>query len=126
MKNEIIYKHNQNLSVFNTCNIKMPVRINFYLQKNIQIIQNAAIEIDNARLQIGSQFGVLSPDGSGFDIPAEHIAEVNRELNDLFNLEQDLNIHIFKEKLEILPNKLMFSYELIYKLNRRIKRINVG
>ena len=96
MKNRQIYENAQRLSAFNGCNTKMPVRINFYLQKNIQILQRAAEEIDAARLNIGAQFGVLKPDGGGYSIPAENIAEANCELNDLFNLEQDLNIHIFK------------------------------
>ena len=96
MKNKNIYEYASKLSAFNECNLNMPVRINFYLQKNIQLITEAAKEIEQARLEIGAQFGELNAERNGYDIPAEHIAEVNRELNDLFNLEQDLNIHIFK------------------------------
>lgn len=96
MTNQQIYEYTQKLSVFNNCNIKMPVRINFYLQKNIQLIQQAAEEIDRARLNIGAQFGAPNDNGTGYDIPTENIAEANKELNDLFALEQDLNIHMFK------------------------------
>lgn len=96
IKNNIIYGIGKKLQVFTNCNIKMPVKINFYLQKNIRLIESAIEEIDAARLSIGLQFGVPNIDGSGYDIPQENIAEANRELNDLFNLEQDLNIHIFK------------------------------
>lgn len=96
MTNSFIYENAQKLSAFNNCNIRMPVRISFYLQKNIQLIQKAAEEIDAVRLSIGAQFGVLNIDGSGYDIPAENIIEANHELNDLFNLEQDLPLHIFK------------------------------
>lgn len=96
MKNKNIYTYNQHLMIFNECNIKMPVRINFYLQKNIQLIQQAAEEIERVRLNIGAQFGVPNADGTGYDIPTENIAEANKELNDLFALEQDLNIHMFK------------------------------
>lgn len=96
INNQQIYEYAQKLSAFNNCNIRMPVRISFYLQKNIQLIQKAAEEIDAVRLGIGAQFGVLNIDGSGYDIPAENIIEANHELNDLFNLEQDLPLHIFK------------------------------
>ena len=95
-KNRQIYEHATNLSVFNNCNLKMPVRINFYLQKNIQLIREAAEEIEHARFGIGAQFGTPNSEGTGYDIPNENLAEVNRELNDLFNLEQDINIHVFK------------------------------
>ena len=74
----------------------MPVRINFYLQKNIQLIQQAAAEIEQTRLDIGAHFGSLNAEGTGYNIPVANIDEANHELNDLFNLKQDLNIHIFK------------------------------
>jgi hypothetical protein len=31
----------------------------------------------------------------GYDIPPENMAAANKELQDLFDLEQDLNIHMF-------------------------------
>jgi hypothetical protein len=65
----------------------MPVRINFYLQKNIQLIQQAAEEIERARLSIGAQFGSINSAKNGYDIPQESIDEANKELQDLFNLE---------------------------------------
>jgi len=98
MKNIQIYNYNQQLSLFiqESQNIKMPVRINFYLQKNIQLIQQAAEEIEKARLSIGAQFGTINEAQNGYDIPSENMEAVNRELNDLFNLEQDINLHMFK------------------------------
>lgn len=75
---------------------KMPVRINFFLQKNIQILTAAAEEIEEARLKIAQDFGELNKDGTQFVIPPEKMLEAKKELNDLFNLEQDLSIHIFK------------------------------
>ena len=96
MTNKQIYEYAQNLSIFNNCDIKMPVRINFYLQKNIQILQQAADEIDKARMQLGAQYGTPNSAGNGYNILPEHVNTVNQELNDLFTLEQELNIHIFK------------------------------
>ncbi len=95
LTNNEIYQYAQVLRAF-YIEVKMPVRINFYLQKNIQLIQQAAEEIDRARMAIGAQFGTPNTEGTGFDIPNENMAEVNQELNDLFAIEQELNIHIFK------------------------------
>ena len=95
MKNAQIYKYAQQLSAFNDYDMIMPVRISFYLQKNIRIIREAAEEIDRARLFIGAQFGTANAAGTGYDVPPENMAAANKELQDLFDLEQDLNIHIF-------------------------------
>ena len=75
---------------------KIPVRINFFLQKNIQILATAAEEIEEARLKIAQDFGELNEDRTQFVVPPEKLLEARKELNDLFNLEQDLNIHVFK------------------------------
>lgn len=96
LTNQKIYEHASNLTVFNNCNIKMPVRINFYLQKNIQLIRQSAEEIERARFDIGAQFGTVNEAQNGYDIPPENIVAANKELNDLYELEQDIPIHIFK------------------------------
>ena len=96
LNNQQIYEYGQKLSIFNNFNAKMPVRINFYLQKNIQLIIQAMMEINEARLNVGAQYGTPSEDGNGYTILPEKIVEANRELNDLFNLEQDINLHLFK------------------------------
>lgn len=96
LTNQKIYEYSQKLTIFSNCNIKMPVRINFYLQKNIQLIQQASQEIEQARLSIGAQFGTVNEAQNGYDIPPENIAAANKELNDLYELEQEIPIHIFK------------------------------
>lgn len=96
MKNRQIYEYGQKLAIFNNSNIKLPVRINFYLQKNIQLISQAMEDINQARLRIGAQYGTPNSEGTGYDIPSENIPEVNQQLNELFDLEQEINIHKFK------------------------------
>lgn len=93
--NQQIYTNAQNLRAF-SIDVKLPVRINFFLQKNIQIIMTSAEEIERARFDIGAQYGTPNTEGTGYDISAENMEVVNKELSDLFNLEQDLPIHIFK------------------------------
>jgi hypothetical protein len=60
IKNKQIYEYTQKLGIFSNCNITMPVRISFYLQKNIKLIQEANDDIERARMQIGAQFGTLN------------------------------------------------------------------
>lgn len=96
LNNEIYSYVTQLNNIFSNCDIKMPVRINFFLQKNIQTIAAAAQEIEQARINIAKEFGTLNEEGTSYNVSAENMAVVNKELNDLFNIEQDLNIHIFK------------------------------
>lgn len=94
MTNNEIYNHAANLATF-YLEERMPVRINFFLQKNILIIQNLAKEIDAERLTIAQAFGEINADGTAYNIPPEKMAEAQKELNDLFALEQDVQIHKF-------------------------------
>ena len=96
LTNSQIYEYGQKLAIFSNNNSKMPVRINFYLQKNIQIITRAAEEIECTRLELAAQYGVINETQTGYDIPNENIPIINKELNDLFSLKQELNIHQFK------------------------------
>lgn len=75
---------------------KLPIKINFFLQKNIQMLAAAAQEIEAARIGIAQEYGELNEDGNQYVVPPEKIALAQKEIIDLFNLEQDLNIHVFK------------------------------
>ena len=81
--------------VFQNFNQYLPVKINFYLQKNINALAAAAQEIEQARLEVAKQYGVLAEDGSGYSIPEDCISQANQELNDLFSIEQELEIKTF-------------------------------
>lgn len=96
----------------------MPVKLYFYLQKNMSIMFDAASEIDKMRLAIAQKYGVLNEASNSYDINPEHINVVNNELQDLFSIEQDLPLHIFKledfDGLEFTfaqMNALMFMIE---------------
>lgn len=95
LTNQKIYEYATQLVSFNIEG-KMPIKINFFLQKNINILRTAAQEIDAARIQIAQEFGSLNEEKTAYDIPAENMVAAQKELNDLFALEQELNLHIFK------------------------------
>ena len=81
--------------VFQDFNQYLPVKVNFYLQKNMSVLAAAAQEIEQARLEVAKQYGILAEDGSGYSIPEDHIPQANQELNDLFSIEQELEIKTF-------------------------------
>ena len=96
MKNKQLYEYARQLSIFNEFDKKLPVKISFYLQKNIKTIQQAVEEIEMARMSIGQKFGELNETKNGYNILPEHMQQANQELIDLFELEQDIKIHYFK------------------------------
>ncbi len=78
------------------CDLKLPVRINFFLQKNIQTLTTLGKEIETARLTIVQQYGSLNEDGSSYTIPNDKVAVASAELEELLTLEQDVVIRTFK------------------------------
>lgn len=94
--NQDIYAIARDISKLDELEVRMPVRIGFYLKKNISIFKNAAQEIESMRFSLCERFGKLNPETNYFVVPEENTEQIEKELQDLFTLEQDLPIHIFK------------------------------
>lgn len=77
--------------LYNT-DIYIPVKANFYIQKNVNILIKMKDEIEQARLKIAAHYGTLDSECNQYIIPAEHIAIVNNEINDLFAIEQEIEL----------------------------------
>ena len=63
--------------------------------------------IESERLSIAGQYGTLSPEEDQYVIPPEKIEEVNKEMSDLLNLTQE--VQIYTVKLEDLNDDLMLT-----------------
>ena len=108
MKNSEIYTHTKNLmEAFNDANQKLPVKINFYLQKNRNTLLELAQDIEKARLEIAQSYGELTEDGEQYSIPPEKMGTVTKELEDLFNLEKEVNI--YKINIDSLSDDLVMT-----------------
>lgn len=95
LTNNEIYSHaNKLMEVFQDNSQKLPIKINFYLQKNKNTLLTLAQEIEKTRIEIARSYGELNEETQQFVIPPDKIPEASKELNDLFNLEQDVNIYM--------------------------------
>lgn len=94
INNNIYLYANKLIEAFQDNNQKLPIKINFYLQKNKNTLITLAQEIENARLEIIKTYGKLNQETQQFIIPPEKIAEASKELDDLLNLEQEVNIYM--------------------------------
>ena len=96
LNNQQIYQIANNvLSNLDNLNIYIPAKANFFIQKNISTLAAAAQEIEKSRLEIAKHYGVLDEEGQQYKIPEEKIEEASRELEDLFSIEQELDIKTF-------------------------------
>ena len=70
----------------------IPIKANFTLQKNAQVLAAAAQEVEKSRLEVAQHYGTLNEEAGRYDIPADKIVEAQTELDNLFAIEQDLPI----------------------------------
>lgn len=96
LTNQKIYAQAEKISAaFTDFSAILPVRINFYLQKNFTTLLNAAKEIESMRLQLGRQYGTLDTETGQYILLPEYQELVAQELSDLSQIEQDIPLHIF-------------------------------
>jgi hypothetical protein len=117
--NEIYVYANALAGAFDDKEQKLPIKINFYLQKNKNKLIEIAQEIEQSRVEIAQTYGVLNEEGTQYVIPQEKMEEAQKELSDLFSLEQEvqiytINIDNFSDDLTITTAQmeaLMFMIE---------------
>lgn len=94
LTNNEIYIYAKNLAeAFDDKDQKLPIKINFYLQKNKNTLIELATAIEAARIEIAKNYGTLDTEARQYIIPPEKMDEVNKELIDLLTLEQEVQIY---------------------------------
>lgn len=76
--------------------LNLPVKVNFYFQKNMNAIVTMAQDIDKTRMAIFEKYGTKSEDGDQYTFPSDVTDTVNNELADLFALEQEVKVNMLK------------------------------
>lgn len=101
--NQQIYQIANNvISNLDNLNIYIPAKANFFIQKNISTLAAAAQDIEKSRLEIAKHYGVLDEENQQYKIPEDKLEEASKELEDLFSIEQELDIKTFS--IEALGN----------------------
>ena len=105
--NEIYIYTRQLMEAFQDGEQRLPVKVNFYLQKNKTTLLALAQDIEKARMDIAQNYGELNEAGDQYQIPNEKLADAAKELEDLFGLEQDVNI--YKINIDSLSDDLTLT-----------------
>lgn len=120
LTNNEIYTYANNLAqAFDDKDQKLPIKISFYLQKNKNTLIQLAQDIEQSRMNIAQSHGTLDENNQQYVIPPEEMEIVAKELNDLFALEQEvqiytINIDSFSDDLTITTAQMeaiMFMIE---------------
>ena len=94
LTNNQIYTYATGLAAaFQDDSLKLPIKINFYLHKNKETLIAMAQDIEKARLDLLAQYGELNQETNRFTIFPDKMDIAAKELEDLFNLEQEVNIY---------------------------------
>ena len=94
MNNGIIYQYALTLNeALNDNDLQMPVAVIFSIEKNKQTLMAVAQDVEKYRMDIIKKYGE-EVDGN-YNVPQDKIEIANKELQDLFSIEQEVNIYKF-------------------------------
>ena len=108
--NEIYNYANALAGEFAQDQVKFPIKVNFYLQKNMQELITLAQDIEKQRITIAEEFGTLNEESQQYEIPQENIAAASNKLDELFSLTQD--VKIYKVKLDAFNDMDLTSAQM--------------
>lgn len=97
MTNVEIYTHANNLlkAFENIAEQRLPVKVHFYFQKNMNVLVDMARELEKSRTEILERYGVMDEETGNYKFENEKVDLVNGDINDLFSLEQEVKLHTF-------------------------------
>jgi hypothetical protein len=72
------------------------MKLNFCIQKNKKTLIELAQDIETARMEIAAAHGTLNEETGQYNIEPEKIADAQKELLELFDVEQEVNICMIK------------------------------
>ena len=121
----VIRKTMTNVEIYNTASalselftemtqaeLKLPVKVNFYFQKNMNALIAMAKELEDERTNIILKYGTPSEENPDqVSIAPENLEAANKDLNDLFALEQEVAINAIEldwfEGINMTPQQVI-------------------
>ena len=85
----------------------LPIKVNFFIQKNKSTLMALAQDIDNSRIEIVKNYGTMDAENNQFIVPEDKIEIANAELQDLFAIEQEVEIR--KVSIDAFPDDINLS-----------------
>lgn len=94
-----------------TKEMKLPVKVNFYFQKNMNALIDMAQELEQEKNNIVLKYGTVDEeDPNRVNLSPEVLDIANKELADLFALEQEVAVNVIEldwfEGIDMTPQQL--------------------
>ena len=105
MTNGEIYTKILNLSKAFSSEDRLPIKLNYYIQRNLAETASIISAIETNRMKIGEKYGEQTQDG--YQIPPEKAQEANKELTELMEIDQPINL--LKIKFSDIPQDLVLT-----------------
>lgn len=93
--------------MFQDANQRLPIKLNFFLQKNKKTLLEFAQEIEENRMEILRTYGEIDEESGNLRIPEDKVAAANKEIIDLLSLEQEVAIRTVK--FEDIPEDISLT-----------------
>lgn len=94
MNNGMIYQYALTLNeALNNNDLQMPVAVIFSIEKNKQTLMAVAQDVEKYRMDIIKKYG--EEVNGNYNVPQDKIEIANKELQDLFSIEQEIKIYKF-------------------------------
>lgn len=91
-----IYTTAQALMENITTDMNLPVKVGFYIQKNMKKMTELAQEIEKSRMEIFDKYGEKDEENNQYKFNKSVQEQVQKELNDLFDLTQDVKTNMLE------------------------------
>ena len=113
-----IYTTAQALMESITTDINLPVKVGFYIQKNMKKMTELAQEIEKSRMEIFDKYGEKDEENNQYKFDKSVQEQVQKELNDLFDLTQDVKTNMLEldwfDDIDLNANQIAaISYMII-------------
>lgn len=105
--NEIYTLASRLNEMFQDANQRLPIKLNFFLQKNKKTLLTLAQEIEESRAEILRNYGTVDEETRNVHIADDKIATANKEIIDLLSLEQEVDVRTVK--FEDLPEDISLT-----------------
>lgn len=93
--------------MFQDANQRLPIKLNFFLQKNKKTLLEFAQEIEESRMEILRTYGEIDEETGNLHIAEDKVAAANKEIIDLLSLEQEVAIKTVK--FENIPEDISLT-----------------
>lgn len=93
-----------------TTDINLPVKVGFYIQKNMKKMTELAQEIEKSRMEIFDKYGEKDEENNQYKFDKSVQEQVQKELNDLFDLTQDVKTNMLEldwfDNIDLTANQI--------------------